>query len=118
MKSFFLVFAMGATALAGTASAQQRDVGYPHASVGAQAILNADYATAERQLRNSEVAKHDPGRLINLGIVLARTGRTDAAIRQFERVLGEGDIELIVADGRSMMSHDIARAALASLGQR
>lgn len=119
MKSTFFLTLAGAVAFAaaGSAAAEEREIGYPKGSLGAQAILNADYATAERQLDDFRVYERDPGRLINLGVVFAKTGRTDAAIRHFEQVLEEAEIELILADGRTMPSHDIARAALRSLGK-
>lgn len=118
MKSTILLTLVGAAAIAaaGSAAAEEPEIGYPKGSLGAQAILSADYATAERQLGDFRVHERDPGRLINLGVVLAKTGRTDAAIRHFEQVLEEDNVELILADGRTMRSHDIASMALRKLG--
>jgi Flp pilus assembly protein TadD len=119
MKKIFSVATAGAIALlaTGTAAAQQSEVGYPAGSLGVQAIMSSDYATAERQLRDTRVARGDPGRLINLGVVLARTGRSAAATKAFERVLDEENVELILANGNSMYSHEIARAALRGLNR-
>lgn len=103
---------------AGSATAQQQEIGYPEGSLGVGAMLNADYATAERQLDDFRVSDHDPGRLINLGSVLAKTGRTEAAARHFQQVLEEENVELILADGRTMGSHEIARLALGELANR
>lgn len=100
---------------AGSAAAQSREIGYPEGSLGVQAILNADYATAERQLDDFRVHDNDPGRLINLGSILSKTGRTEAAQKHFQQVLEEENVELILADGRTMASHDIARLALSKL---
>lgn len=113
-SSLLLAIAAAATA-AGTANAQQREIGYPEGSLGVQAILNADYAVAERQLDDFRVYKGDPGRLINLGFVFMKTGRTQEAAKHFEQVLEEENVDLIVADGRTMDSHDIARRALSQL---
>ena len=100
---------------AGSAAAEPREIGYPKGSLGVQAILNADYATAERQLDDFRVHDNDPGRLINLGSILSKTGRTQEAQRHFQQVLEEENVELILADGRTMASHDIARLALSKL---
>jgi hypothetical protein len=77
--------------------------------------MNSDYANAEREIRSANVSKYDPARSMNLGIALAKQGRRDDAAKQFNRVLLETDVEMIVADGQSVMSHDLARRALASL---
>lgn len=108
---------VGAVALvfSGAAAAQQREIGYPKGSLGVEAILNADYAAAERQLDDFRVYKDDPGRLINLGFVFMKTGRTQDAARHFEQVLEQDNVDMIVADGRTMYSHDIARRALSQL---
>lgn len=107
-----------ALVLAGSAAAEPREIGYPEGSLGIEAMLNADYAAAERQLDDFRVHENDPGRLINLGSILAKTGRTDAAEGHFQQVLKEDSVELILADGRTMSSHDIARLALAKLASR
>ncbi len=80
--------------------------------------MKSDFATAERQIRQSGLSKYDPGRAFNLGLVLAKTGRTDAATKQFMRVLAEDEVELILADDSSMGSHEAARRALAALSVR
>lgn len=116
-----LCMALGSAAAlvsAASAAAQPREIGYPEGSLGIQAILNADYATAERQLDDFRVDENDPGRLINLGSILAKTGRADAAEKHFQQVLEEESVELILADGRVASSHDIARLALGNLASR
>ena len=82
---------------------------------GAASLMNSDYATAEQQIRSANVSKYDPARAINLGVALAKQGRKDEAAKQFNRVLFETDVEMVVADGRTVRSHDLARYALASL---
>jgi Flp pilus assembly protein TadD len=115
MKALVLSAWLAAPALAisAPAAAQLGQVNDP--APGYSSLMNADYATAEREIRAADVSKYDPARSINLGIALAKTGRKDAAARQFRYVLGEEDVEFIVANGETLMSHDVARRALASL---
>jgi len=115
---FTLPLFAAAFALSVPASAQQAEIGYPKGSLGVQAIMNADFAEAERRLDDFRVHERDPARLINLGYVFSKTGRVEAAARLFEQVLEEDNVELILADGRTMSSHDIARAELKALPGR
>jgi len=82
---------------------------------GAASLLNSDYASAEREIRAANVSKYDPARSINLGIALAKQGRRDDAAKQFNRVLLEQDVEMVVADGQTVMSHEVAQRALTAL---
>jgi hypothetical protein len=95
------------------ASAQFAQVNDP--APGYSSLLSSDYSAAEREIRASNVSKYDPARAINLGVALAKQGRKADAAKQFNRVLMEADVEMIVANGQSVMSHDLARHALASL---
>lgn len=95
------------------AAAQFSQVNEP--APGAASLLNSDYARAEREIRAANVSKYDPARAINLGIALAKQGRKADAAKQFNRVLMEEDVEMIVADGQTVMSHQVAQRALASL---
>lgn len=97
------------------AAAQEAEIGYPAGSLGYQALINGDYATAEKQILAGRVGKYDPARALNLGLILARTGRGDEAAVQFRRVLLHEDVELILGNGESMSSHAAARAGLDSL---
>ena len=115
MRKFLLIAAVAAFGISANASAQAVELGYPANSLGMKAILSGDYATAEKQIRDSDVSKYDPARALNLGLVLVKTGRPDKAERQFRRVLFEENLELILADGSTMMSHTAARQALAKL---
>lgn len=114
-NSMCFTIAGAALLVSQAATAQQREIGYPEGSLGVQAIMSDDYATAERQLQDFRVQKTDPGRLINLGVVSARTGRTQLALDYFTQVLDEENVELILADGKTRLSHDIARTALQAL---
>ena len=109
------MFAAVAVAASAPVAAQQVEIGYPPGSLGVRAIMSADFAEAERQLDDFRVHKHDPARLINLGYVLSKTGRAEAASRLFQQVLEEDSVDLILADGRTMSSHEIARAELRDL---
>lgn len=94
-----------------------REVGYPKGALGLAAIQDGDLAKAEAQLNSMKGAKaSDPARLINLGQVYARTGRTEEAARAYEAALKSPkafDVEL--TDGRIMSSREAARLALIDL---
>ena len=114
MNSRILI--LGAAALLGStvASAQVSQV-TPDAAPGYTAIMGADYATAERDIRGADVSKYDPARLINLGVVFAKTGRREAAERSFKRVLMQDEVQMILVNGETASSHEVATRALASL---
>ena len=82
---------------------------------GAASLLNSDYSTAEREIRSANVSKYDPASAINLGIALAKQGQKSEAAKQFNSVLNEEDVEMVVANGQTVMSHELAQRALASL---
>jgi tetratricopeptide (TPR) repeat protein len=95
------------------------EIGYPKGSLGYDALVSANYSAAERQiLSDSRIAKNDPARLINLGQVYAKTGRTAEAIRVLEQAMRAEDIELILANGEVVGSREAARKALALIVQR
>jgi Flp pilus assembly protein TadD len=117
MRMIAFAIAVSAAGLSAAVSAQSSEADYPVGSLGTDAILVGNYELAERQLRSSYVSKYDPARALNLGTVLMKTGRTDQAMKQFRRVLLEDDIDLELADGRTVSSHKAARHALANIGQ-
>ena len=102
-----------AIAFASPASAQISTVDDP--APGYSSLLHSDFATAEREIRGSRVAAGDPAAAINLGIALAKTGRRAEAAQQFRGVLMQEDVEMVVANGQTLMSHAVAERALASL---
>lgn len=107
----FLIALLSAPVLAGP-----NELNYPEGSLGFAALMSADYATAENQLRKSRgVAPDDPARLINLGVVLIRTGREAEGVSLLEKAAKGENFELVMADGRSMSSKEVARRALAKL---
>jgi Flp pilus assembly protein TadD len=107
--------AIGTAALLASApaAAQLADVNDP--APGYSSLMKSDYSSAEREIRSASVSKYDPARAINLGIALAKQGNRADAAKQFNRVLLEADVEMVVADGETVMSHDVARRALAAL---
>lgn len=110
-----LAVALGAAG-AGQAAAQQAEIGYPKGSLAYKAIAAGDYSKAERRLRSEvRVPRDDPARLLNYGYVLAKTGRAAAAASLFEQAIQGDEIELILADGRTISSREAARRALLRL---
>ena len=100
-------------------AAQQREINYPAGSLAYDAMVNRDYARAEKQLvSESRIDRNDPARLINLGQVLANTGRAAEAARLFEQAMQGEEIELVLADGRVMSSREAARRALMTVRER
>lgn len=115
-KVALAVSLVAAAASAGLAK-DKSEIGYPLGSLGTKAIVAANYETAEHQLLNSDVDVNDPARLLNLGHIYAATGRPDQARSAFSRVLRQDDLDLILANGSHMSSHEAARNSLKSLGQ-
>ena len=113
MKGMILVALPAAFFAAAPAAAQFATVNEP--APGYSSLLNSNYSAAEKEIRASDLAKYDPARLINLGIALAKQGRRDAAAEKFSSVLLQDDVEMVVANGYTVMSHDLARRALAEL---
>ena len=110
---------IGAVLIAGCAipaAAAPAEIDYPHHSLGYAAMVARDYVTAERQLRApGEVPATDPARLINLGQLLIQTGRQAEGAAMLEQARKVEDVEIILANGRTMWSRDVARRALATV---
>lgn len=103
-------------ACATPAFAAPAEIGYPRHALGYAALIDRDFTTAERQLRASnEVPADDPARLINLGTILIHTGRQAEGADLLERARKSEDIELVLGNGRTMWSRDVARRALATV---
>lgn len=118
MRIIALAVAVAIFGVPAAGSAQSSEIDYPAGALGTEAIVSGNYAMAERQIRGSDISKYDPARALNLGLVLEKTGRTDGAAKQFRRVLLEDDIDLELANGRTMSSHEAARQALARITSR
>jgi Flp pilus assembly protein TadD len=113
-KTLLSLASIGALVFAAPASAQPQEIEYPKGSLAYEALVSADYGRAEQQLRSDHrVHSNDPGRLLNYGLVLAKTGRMAEARKLFKQVLAEDEIELILADGETAGSHEVARRGLA-----
>jgi len=116
MRTLLIGLTAATVAFAAPAAAQSAELNYPKGSLGYDALVRADYATAEAQLHADRgVAPSDPARLINLGQVYALTGRVLEARRMFRQALNVEDVELVLADDRVMGSRDAARAALRAM---
>lgn len=111
-----LAAALALAACAGSVEAPLAEAGYPRGSLAVAAIDRGDYRHAERMLERSPLAESHPARLMNLGTVYARTGRSDLARETWQRVL-RSDREAMVAtaDGRYVSTRQLAREALASV---
>ena len=100
-----IIVAAAALAFSATAvSAEQRsEVNAPAGSLGVAALDRGDYSTAESQIVGVQGANADPAKLINLGHVYLRTGRTAEAIaawkaaaalpNQYEVITGTGEVK-------------------------
>lgn len=113
MKNVFVIVAAAAAATAAPASAQMGTTNQP--APGYSSLLKSDFSTAEKEIRASNTSPYDPARSINLGIALAKTGRPAEAEAAFRSVLKEDDVEMVIANGQTVMSHDLAYRALAAL---
>lgn len=110
------LFSVALLAIAVPAVAAPAEIDYPRHSLGYAAMMKRDYVTAERQLRApADVEADDPARLINLGSLLIRTGRQAEGTDLIERARKSEDTELILSDGRTMWSREVARRALATV---
>jgi Flp pilus assembly protein TadD len=105
--------AISAAFISAPAAAQFATVNDP--APGYSSLLNSNYGKAEQEIRSANVSAYDPARAINLGIALAKTGRSEEAAREFKSVMLEDNVEMIVANGQTVMSHDVAERALAAL---
>jgi len=115
MKAILLA-GLPVPALLASAPASAAQLGsYNDPAPGASSLMRSDFANAEREIRGAKVDASDPARAINLGIALAKNGHRDEAAQLFQRVLAQADVEMIVADGESVMSHQVAQRALQSL---
>lgn len=103
-------------AAAAPAAAKDYEIGYPKNSLAYRALVQNDLAKAETQLRrDARVSQDDPAKLINLGQVLAQTGRGAEAERMFQAAMSADEVDLILADGRTINSREAARRALYAL---
>lgn len=107
--------ALPVVALVSATSASAQYAPSNEAAPGYSSLLNSNFSNAEREIRTADVSPYDPARAMNLGIALAKTGHRAEAADQFRSVLREDNVEMVVASGRTVMSHDLAYQALAAL---
>ena len=115
MKTFAYLAAAGLALAATGVAAQSVESGYPRGSLAVAAIERGDLDRAEALLRDDALgATSDPARLINLGEVYMRTGRTAEALAAWRAALAStrhGEVETL--GGRLLSTRDLAREALA-----
>ena len=108
--------ALPAAALLASAPVGAAQLGsYNDPAPGASSLMRSDFNNAEREIRSAKVDASDPARAINLGIALAKNGQRDEAAKLFNSVLAQADVQMIVADGETLSSHQVAERALQSL---
>lgn len=117
MRTIVLGILAAASATTALANGPSGEVGYTRGALGFDALVRADYRTAEQQLEARQgVAANDPARLLNLGLVHWQTGRTDSARALFVAVRdSHRSVMLELANGESIDSRDAARRALARM---
>lgn len=112
MKTLILI-TLALAAVPSMAAAQAVEDGYPRGSLAVAAIERGDWARAEALLNTSEIDRNDPARLINLGEVYRRTGRTGEALAAWRQALASNrHVEVETLSGRWVSTQDIAREAL------
>ena len=96
------------------------EISYPKGSIGYEALMRGDNERAVSQIMaNEQVSKHDPAKLLNLGLAYARMGMTGKASGYFKAAMqSRYSVDLVLADGRVMNSKDAAREAYANLQTR
>ncbi len=79
-----------------------------HEQIAQGRLTAAEQMLAARNVRDAR----DPGRLINLAVVYARTGRIEEARNAFAAAAAAPEEMLIAADGRDISSRDLAREGM------
>jgi Flp pilus assembly protein TadD len=114
MKTLSLLAAAALSALPIAAPAQTVESGYPRGSLAVAAIERGDLTRAETLLQDTRISRSDPARLINLGEVYRRTGRTAEALAAWRQALAsDRHAEVETVDGRWVTTRQLAREALA-----
>lgn len=117
MRIIIGIVALGA-AIAAPAMAQTAgEIGYARGTLGYDAIVAGDLGTAEAQIETArDIDAADPARLINLGYIHMRTGRTQTAQRLFEAARDSArPAMLVLANGEVISSREVARRALSRM---
>ena len=96
------------------------EIGYAKGALGYDALMAGQNEIALQQLEAAEkVDANDPARLINLGQVYARIGRTGDAARMFMAAMqSDTNFDLVLANGTVVNSRDAADQALQNLNSQ
>lgn len=110
------IFLMGTPAIAQDSG----EIGYAKGALGYDALVAGQNELALQQLEAAEkVDANDPARLINLGQVYARMGRTGDAARMFTAAMQSNrSFDLVLANGSVINSRDAAAQALQNLNSQ
>jgi Tfp pilus assembly protein PilF len=116
---FTLCLIAAAVATPAAANGPEREIGYARTALGYEALMRADFSTAETQLEARRgIAANDPARLLNLAHVHWRTGRLASARALFESVRDHRrHFAVELADGSVRDSREVARIALERMGE-
>lgn len=116
-----LAAALAAPAAASESASQraEREIGYARTALGYEALMRADYPTAEAQIEaQRRVAANDPARLLNLAHVHWRTGRLASARALYQAVRDHRrHFAVELANGQVLDSREVARVALDRMGE-
>lgn len=96
------------------------EIGYAKGALGYDALVAGENEIALQQLEAAvKVDADDPARLINLGQVYARMGRTGDAARMFMTAMqSDRNFDLVLASGKVVNSRDAADQALQNLNSQ
>ena len=96
------------------------EIEYAKGALGYDALMAGQNEIALQQLEAAEkVDANDPARLINLGQVYARMGRTGDAARMFMAAMkSDTNFDLVLANGTIVNSRDAADQALQNLNSQ
>jgi len=96
------------------------EIGYAKGALGYDALVAGQNEIALQQLEAAEkVDANDPARLINLGQVYVRMGRTGDAARMFMAAMKSNrHFDLVLANGTVVDSRDAANQALQNLNSQ
>lgn len=122
MKTAKIVGIAAGLMLMGTPALAQDsgEIGYAKGALGYDALMAGQNDIALQQLEAAEkVDANDPARLINLGQVYARMGRTGDAARMFMAAMkSDTNFDLVLSNGTVVDSRDAADQALQKLNSQ
>lgn len=114
MRGLWLLGAAATLFAGGAAHAQDVESGMPRGSLAVAAIERGDLERAETLLQRSVLDRDDPARLINLGYVYQRQGRTAEALAAWRAAVEAPRHRVIeTMGGREVRTDQLAREMLA-----